>query len=224
MQSSKSGFQSLAKGPLVALFPVLFFSLLPAVAQENQARLERRGPAWYFRGGTPFGAVLGVAAWVEMEGVLAYVNVKHELLKDTSGRGEITWTPAEKFPNEGLYAMVDLSSGLVGTGGWEPSGNSGPDLYVMPGRKELRISGVAAVPSYVVVVVVRPGHGVWMLASPDGSKYDRDGEENGQQLLAAADIGPLGDAQAIQTFEPGDHLVVAELRSGTVVRTVVSGR
>lgn len=224
MQPSTRAYRSLAKKPLVALLPVVFFSLLPAAAQEHQGRLERRGPAWYFRGGTPFGTVVGVAAWVETEGVLAYVNVKHELLKDASGRGEVSWAPAKNFPDEGLYAMLDLTSGVVATGGWEPGGNPRLEVFVTPGGKELRISGAPSVPTYIVLLVARPGRGVWVLASPEGSTYDHDGEENGAQLLSATDVVPLADAQPLEVFAPGDHLVVAELRTGVVIDTVVSGR
>uniref|UniRef100_A0A7C2SF54 Uncharacterized protein n=1 Tax=Thermoanaerobaculum aquaticum TaxID=1312852 RepID=A0A7C2SF54_9BACT len=208
------------------MFVVFCLALLlsPEVTAAGQDRLERRGGHWYWPGAVPAGTVVAVAAWADVEGLLAYVNVKHEVLKGGSGRREIAWAPADRFPDEGFYAMVDVASGLLATGGWELGTSTGLEVQVAGRSSELRISGGPSSPSYLVVLVARPGRGVWALVSPDGSKYDRDGTENGEQWLSAFDFAPLGESQGLETFEPGDHIVVAELRSGAVIRTTVSGR
>ncbi|BCW94314.1 MAG: hypothetical protein KatS3mg007_2208 [Thermoanaerobaculum sp.] len=222
---SAFGFKFPGCGALAKLMLLLVVVSAPSAYGEEPARLVRDGDSLRFSGASPSGKVAGVAAWVDVHGLLAYVNVKQEQVL-ASGIGEAVWKPGERLPDEGFYLMADPMLGRFALLGWpvDVIGVGRGVAEVMNSGRELLVEAFQVVPTDLVTVLIRPGRGVWALASPDGSKFDHDGQANAQQVLFASDFTLVSGEGVLETFEAGDHVVIAELRSGTVVQTVLSRR
>lgn len=208
-----------------ALLAFLFFALVfaPSSHAASAARLNRTGRDLKFSGTTPFGEVVGLGAWVEIEGLLAFVHIAQATVRDGDGDGVVAWSPGGRAAEDGFYFMADVKTGALGLLGLE--GVSGSVvLKVSEDGSLLSFSGFRVTPSYLVVVVVRPGVGVWTLASPDGSKFDRDSRENAAQVFGVQDFSLVGGAGVLDAVLPGDRVVVYDVRSREGSEIELGGR
>lgn len=202
-------------------FSVLF--VVSSASGEGLATLERTDNGFRFSGATPFGEVAGVVAWVESQGLLSFVHVERAALRDEVGEGVVTWSKGARLPEEAFCVMGDVTSGKVGFLGL--GGNAGSfGLEVSEDGRLLMFSGLGVTPSYLVVVVVRSGVGVWTVISPDGSKFDRDGREDAAQALGVDDFVLVAGTGALTRVMPGDRIVAFDLRSAVGFETELGGR
>lgn len=212
------------KAASLSVLPLLV--ALGWAAHGQSLRLERDQGGLRLGPLTPGTRVAALAAWYDVQGVLANLQLKTAELEVSGDAREAVWSPAPSFPDQGLYVMADVGGGrlaVLGLADNAPLPREAPVSWDTEGTS-VKFAGSDMAPSTLVVALFRPGRGVWFVLSPDGSTFDRDGEENGEQVIRVSDLQPLGASGPVDGLAVGDHLVVAELRSAAVYHLMVTGR
>jgi hypothetical protein len=145
-----------------------------------------------------------------------------EILSDGDRDGIVTFEPRGGTPLRSFWVVIDLVTGERGLA-------VPPDYEVA--HEELQrnalkhdasglTSGLSQDRSRMIVLVVRPGEGAWVLAAADGSRNDKDQQHDGrvevtfEQALA---IG--GDRKAPKHLKADDVIAVID-PVGMALRTV----
>jgi hypothetical protein len=117
------------------------------------------------------------------------VRPNAQMLHDDDRNGVITYTPVGGIPIRSVFIAVDETSGQTATGA--PPGF--PLLVNAIGEESFRkdvegyIASLAVDLPSLVVLIVSPGKGAWMLTGFDGRATDHDGQSNGRVQLAFED-------------------------------------
>lgn len=135
------------------------------------------------------------------------------MLDDGDGDGVVRVVPAEAVPLRSVYVAVDYASGSIVTG-------AHPEypLLVSPiGAEMLRkdaegdVAQLAQALPRIVLLLVRPGTGAWLLRGRDGEASDRDGSGNGKLLLAFEDATSItGRDKAPKKLKSGDAVAAID--------------
>jgi hypothetical protein len=141
------------------------------------------------------------------------VAVKPEarVLHDDDRDGVIRFTPTADIPLRSVWVAVDEASGQTATGA--PPGfpllvsSIGADSF----RKDVEgeIASLAVDLPRLVLLLVTPGKGAWLLRGFDGEASDRDGQSNGRVQLSFEDATTIDGKDKAPKHIKKDDVVVA---------------
>ena len=135
------------------------------------------------------------------------------LLSDSDGDGVVTWEGM--VPITSVWIAVDWRTGAVVTGapGEFPIyvREIAPELY----RKDAE-DQIAALENRItrmMLLLVRPGQGAWVLRGREGADGDHDAQANGRLQLAFEDATPIaeGKEKAPKHLKAGDVVAAVDL-------------
>lgn len=162
---------------------------------------------------TPGGdLVLFSCAKVARKGA-AFSETLPRLLRDDDGDGVVILDGP--VPIVSVWIAVDWRTGVVGTGARDGFpvyvATISPALY----RKDAE-NQIAALEKRIprlMLLLVRPEKGAWVLRVREGGEGDRDNEANGRLLLAFEDAKPIpgGKEKAPRHLNAGDVVIAVDL-------------
>lgn len=139
------------------------------------------------------------------------VQPEARMLRDDDSDGVVRFTPGAPIPIRSVWVAVDETSGASAAG-------APPEfpLLVSPlGADNLRkdvqgeIASLAAALPRLIVLLVSPGKGAWILASFDGEATDRDTKKDGHVLLSFSDAKAVDGKDKPPNQVKKDDVVVA---------------
>ncbi|HEX3070602.1 MAG TPA: hypothetical protein VHX14_18685 [Thermoanaerobaculia bacterium] len=133
------------------------------------------------------------------------------MLHDDDRDGVIRFTPSADIPLRSVWVAIDEVSGQTATGA--PPGFPllvspiGPDSF----RKDVEgeIASLAVDLPRLVLLLVTPGKGAWLLRGFDGEASDRDGKSNGRVQLSFEDAKTIDGKDNAPKHIKKDDVVVA---------------
>lgn len=144
-----------------------------------------------------------------------HVQPVASMLQDQDQDGIVRVVPEGAVPIRSVFVAVDYSSGAMAT-----AAHPSFPLLVSPiGTEMLRkdaegdVAALAHALPRLVMLLVQPGKGAWLLRGRDGVESDRDGAGNGTLLLAFEDaLSITGKDKAPKKLKAGD--VIAAIDPG----------
>ena len=133
------------------------------------------------------------------------------VLRDDDGDGVVRFAPEAPISLRSVWVAVDQISG-------ETAAGAPPDfpLLLAPvGTDNLRkdvqgeIASLALALPRIIVLLVSPGKGAWVLASVDGEGSDRDSNKDGHVLLSFSDAKAVNGRDKPPNQVKNDDVVVA---------------
>jgi hypothetical protein len=121
------------------------------------------------------------------------VRPEARVLRDDDHDGVVRFTPADGIALRSVWVAVDESTGetISGARSGFPLLVSaiGPDNF----RKDVQgeIASLAVDLPRLVLLIVTPGKGAWLVKGFDGEASDRDGQSNGRVQLSFEDATPI---------------------------------
>jgi hypothetical protein len=201
---------------LVAAFILLAVFSQPLLAQSGGLSMAVRDNGVTVSGVTPGNeVVLFSCAKLRKIDVGIQLDTKGRIVRDEDKDGVVTLDGA--VPLRSVWIAVDQKSGAIATGSREdmplrvsPIADS---LYRKDAEGE--IAALEKENPRLILLLVRPGLGAWLLQGRDGGKYDADGDANGRLKLAFESAEPVVD---------GKEKAPKHLKAGDVVATIDPGR
>lgn len=150
-----------------------------------------------------------------------------EVLPDTDRDGAVRHAPAGGIPFRSLWVAADVGTGAFVIAAPEDFEVDHHELALNEVRKDPEglITALELERLDVVLLLVRPGEGAWLLQAREGAGGDGDRARNGRLTLVLSDAQPLGDGgnKAPSKLKRGDFLAAFdrgrfELRTLTVTK------
>jgi len=196
----------------------LFFLIVLAIAASGQTQtlnVTVSETTVTVTGVTPGEDVVLFSCSKRMFNGAIHVEPKGRIISDTDKDGVATLS--ESVPLRSVWIAIDQKSGAVGVG-------TPPELtpYVRPIADSLfrkdaedQIAEFEKEIPRLILLLVRPGQGAWMIRGRDGDPSDRDNDVNGRLRLAFEDAKPVVD---------GKDKAPKHLKAGDVVACIDPGR
>lgn len=134
-----------------------------------------------------------------------------KVLRDETREGAIHYTPATGIPLRSVWIAVDPESGQIAT-----SAPAEFPLIVTPlGESSFKkdaegeLASMAVELPRLIVLLVSPKKGAWVLKAFDGEAADHDGHSNGRVELAFEDATTLYGSDRAPKHLKNDDIVVA---------------
>jgi hypothetical protein len=132
-------------------------------------------------------------------------------LRDNTGTGVIEYQPVSPIPLRSVFAAIETETGVVAFGA-----SPGFPLSVIPFEAEkLSRDSTGEIVQLVhgmprlVVLLVRPAKGAWIMRGFDGQEADRDRTSNGRLTLAFEDFRSIGASDKGPKALKKDDVLVA---------------
>jgi hypothetical protein len=204
----------------VAVTIVLIISFAAAAELPSQPiAIQVDGNIVTVTGLTPGGACAVVVSWRVRT---AIVETWRAGTVDSEGAVSAKFPLAA--PSGGLIAVVDVSTGRlevsVGDGSFFERVELPSDRFKR--NEERAVDEVASPQVRAMIVVARPGQGVWVQRGFDGGGGDADGRVDGRIGTDPSAMTPIGDSgPPPRKIKHRDQVLVVDLMSGTYATTEV---
>lgn len=176
-------------------------------ADPPQVTFERDGVI--ASGVTPDAEVVFFSVAREPKGYSSLIRRRQGIERDLDRDGIVRFAVTPSLPRKSVWAVLDMSSGLVTITG--PPGFDFSKLAIPGNRIKRGLTGkldrLELDEGWVEILFARPGVGAWTLTMMDGAPIDEDRNVDGKFIL------PLERMQAVKAGLP----VPDEVRNGDVL-------
>lgn len=153
-------------------------------------------------------ALVGTGRGVGRRGMISQILETH-LLVDQDADGVVSFKPKNGVPFRSVWVATEIDTGRFATG--SPEGFAYRHLPLESSLKkdlEGELGLLERDVPRMVVLLVRPKSGAWVIAAREGSSFDRDGSNGRLQIAFEDTVAIAGKAKGPKHLKIGD-LVVA---------------
>jgi hypothetical protein len=163
--------------------------------------------------GTPRGTIILFSCERGSRNGRTHVRPRALALADEEGDGKVSLRPEGGVPLRSVWVAIDFSSGATATGGHPRF-----PLLVLPFEAaSFRRDAAGAIAALdqelggLILLVVRPDDGAWMLSAYDGARGDGDGARNARVSLAFDTASTIeGKKKAPKHLKAGDVIAAID--------------
>lgn len=139
------------------------------------------------------------------------VTPEARVLRDDDRKGVIVFAPTTGIPVRSVWVAIDEASGQTATAAPPdfPLLLSGIAEGSLRKDSEREIASLAIDLPRLIVLVVSPKKGAWLVAGFDGEATDRDGQKNGRVELSFEDAKTIDGKDNAPKHLTNDDVVVA---------------
>lgn len=194
--------------------PLLFMAATAAAAQPNASvTIAVHEQVVTVSNVTPGGAVvLFTCARTSREG-RTHVQRQTVTLHDEDGDGVVQFTPDRGVPLRSVWTATDLASGATAAGAHPRFPLVVRELAAASFRKDAQgaIARLERDTRRLLLLVVRPGTGAWMLFARDGAEGDADRAKNARVSIDFASARTVhGHTAAPKHLQPADVVMAVD--------------